>query len=73
MKICRSLQLGVHLLPKFSPKHTKKYDIPIKDDIPWYPKVHLDFLKEHVFFFFFDGIFTSHKNAHLVEPVNYHE
>lgn len=40
----------------------------------WYPKVHLDLAKEHVYFFFpIDGLFIRHQNTHLVEPTNYHK
>ena len=74
MESCRPLKLSVHLLSQFSPKYTKKYCIPIWDDAPWYLKVHLDFLKEQVYFFLsLDGIFTRHENAHFVEPINYHK
>jgi hypothetical protein len=71
---CRSLQLGVHLFPKHNPKGTEKYGIPIYDDAPCYPKVHLDLFKEHACYFLsFDGLFTKHKNVHLVEHIHYQE
>jgi hypothetical protein len=66
------LQLGVHLFPKCSPKRIEKYGIPILDDVLWYPKVHPYLFKEHVCWFLsFDGVFTRHKSAHLIEPVIY--
>jgi hypothetical protein len=48
MECCISLQLGVHLLPKCSPKGTKKSSVPFLCYVPSYPKVHLDLFKEHV-------------------------
>jgi hypothetical protein len=74
MECCKSLQLTLHLLPKCSPKGTKKSYIPISDDSPWYLKVHPDLFKEHVYCILsFDGLFTRHKNAHLAKPINYHK
>jgi len=67
-------QIGVHILPKCSPKGTKKYGIPISDDAPRYPKVNPNLFNEHVWCFFsFDGIFTRHNNADLDKPINYHK
>ena len=72
MECCRYLQLSVHILPKCSPKGTKKYCILLCDESPWYPKVHPYFLKEHVCHSMsFDCIFTRHRDAHLVESINY--
>ena len=70
----RTIQLGIHILPKCSPKGTGKYNISISSDSPWYPKVHLELLKEHDYCILsLDGLFTRHENAHFVELVNYHK
>ena len=73
MECCRYLQISVNILPKCSLKGTNKFGIHVyKDDAPWYPKFHPNIFKEHVCCFMsFDGIFTRHKNAHLVEHVKY--
>jgi hypothetical protein len=45
MQSCRSLQLGIHLLPTCSPKGSEKYGMSIIDYVTWYPKVHPNLFK----------------------------
>jgi len=55
-------------------KGTEKPSIHGWDDAPWYPKVHPNMFKEHIFcFLFFHGLFTKHNNELLAKPVNYHK
>ena len=47
MENYRPLQLSVHIIPKCSPKGTKKTTISIWDDASWYPKVNLNHFKNN--------------------------
>jgi hypothetical protein len=60
MEFCRYLQLSDHILSNCSPKFIEKYCIHVRDDSPWYQKMHPNLSPRlNDFSFFYDHVGPS--------------